>query len=166
MRETPSITDSGHSHTAYAMTGGGISPLYTGGTSATTTTSTPMGWDFINRRLQQHEYLHQPVPVQAPKQQKAKDNDTMSRRIVQVFIADTDENVPLNKSVIYTGEQKLTDLTDQELFFEIEIKKLLDAHNAYRTTLINKKVKERSENLEPIKIRDLKMVVTTIAEFK
>lgn len=90
----------------------------------------------------------------------------MARRIVQVFIADTDENVPLEKSVIYTGEQKLTDATDQELFFEIDIKGILDRHNTYRKTLVNKKVKERTENLEPVKIRELKMVVVTIAEFK
>lgn len=90
----------------------------------------------------------------------------MTRRIVQVFIADTDENVPLDKSVIYTGEQKLTDATDQELFFEIDIKGILDKHNAYRVTLVNKKVKERVENLEPVKIRELKMVVVNVAEFK
>lgn len=90
----------------------------------------------------------------------------MARRIVQVFIADTDENVPLEKSVIYTGEQKLTDSTDQELFFEIDIKGILERHNAYRVTLVNKKVKERVENLEPVKIRELKMVVVNVAEFK
>lgn len=93
-------------------------------------------------------------------------DETMARRIVQVFIADTDENVPLEKSVIYTGEQKLTDSTDQELFFEIDIKGILERHNAYRVTLVNKKVKERIENLEPVKIRELKMVVVNVAEFK
>lgn len=116
-------------------------------------------------RRKQIEFLAHPDPspeVKKPKKQELK----LSRRIVQVFIADTDENVPLDKSVIYSGTQKLTDCTDQELFFEIEIKKLLDSHNEYRKTLINKKVKERTENLEPVKIRDLKMVVVTVAEFK
>lgn len=89
----------------------------------------------------------------------------MTRRIVQVFIADTDENVPLEKSVIYTGDQKLTDATDQELFFEVPIKELLDKHNEYRATLIDKKIKERTQNLEPVKIRDLKMVVVNVATF-
>jgi hypothetical protein len=104
--------------------------------------------------------------LQAAVEQARERNKEMGRRIVQVFIADTDENVPLEKSVIYTGQQKLTDSTDQELFFEIDIKTLLDNHNAYRVTLINKKVKERTENLDPVKIRDLKMVVVNVAEFK
>lgn len=87
------------------------------------------------------------------------------RRIVKVIIADPDENVPLESSILYTEEEKLTDSTDQELFFEIPIKELLDAHNAKRVTWVNRKVKDRTENLEPARIRDLKMVVVTIAEF-
>lgn len=90
----------------------------------------------------------------------------MATRIVQVFIADPDENIPLDKRLLYTGEQKLTDLTDQELFFEVDIKNILQEHNTYRGSVINKKVKERTEYLEPIKIRDLRMVVVTVAEFK
>ena len=88
-----------------------------------------------------------------------------NRRIVQVFIVDTYESVPLDKCVIYRGEQKLTDLTDQELFFEIDIKSLLDAHNVERVKLIDKRVKERTEHLEPARIRDLKMTVVTVATF-
>lgn len=89
----------------------------------------------------------------------------MTRRLVQVFIADPDDNVPLEQSMLYTGEQKLTDATDQELFFEIDMKTILDKHNADRVKLINKKVKERVENLEPVKIRDLRMVVVNVATF-
>lgn len=88
-----------------------------------------------------------------------------SRRIVQVYIADPSEDVPLAKSVLYTGEQKMTDLTDQELFFEIDIRDLLAEHNEARGKIVNKKVKDRTEYLEPIKVRDLKMVVVTIASF-
>jgi len=89
----------------------------------------------------------------------------MTRRLVQVFIADPDDNVPLEQSMLHTGEQKLTDATDQELFFEIDMKTILDKHNADRVKLINKKVKERVENLEPVKIRDLRMVVVNVATF-
>lgn len=88
-----------------------------------------------------------------------------ARRLVQVFIADPNENVPLTSSVLYSGEQKLTDSTDQELFFELDIKKLLDDHNEKRIKVIDKKIKERTEYLEPAKIRDLKMVVVTVATF-
>lgn len=91
--------------------------------------------------------------------------NNMGLRIVQVYIADTDENVPVENRILYSGTQKLTDATDQELFFEIGIKEILDKHNTYRATLVNKKIKERTENLEPVKIRDLKMVVVNIATF-
>ena len=88
-----------------------------------------------------------------------------SRRLVQVFIADPDESVPLEQSMLYSGDQKLTDATDQELFFEIDMKSALEKHNAERIKLVNKKVKERTEYLEPAKIRDLKMVVVNVATF-
>lgn len=87
------------------------------------------------------------------------------RRLIQIFIADPDDNVPLDKALLYKGEPKFTDLTDQELFFEIDIKTVLDAHNAERVKLVNKKVKERTEYLEPARIRDLKMTVVLIAAF-
>lgn len=87
------------------------------------------------------------------------------RRFVKVIIIDPDEKVPLEQCVLYSGDEKLTDLNDQELFFEIEIKALLDAHNAERIKIIDKTVKERTEVLEPIKVRDLRMVVVTVAQF-
>jgi hypothetical protein len=86
-----------------------------------------------------------------------------SRRVVQVFIADSNENIPLEDCLLYRGEEKVTDATDQELFFEIDIKSLLETHNAKRVKLVDKKVKDRTENLEPAKVRDLKMVVVTVA---
>lgn len=49
--------------------------------------------------------------------------------------------------------------------FEVDIKSLLDTHNAVRTKAVDKKVKDRTEYLEPAKIRELKMVVVTIAQF-
>jgi hypothetical protein len=88
-----------------------------------------------------------------------------ARRLVQVFIADPNENIPLDQSLLYSGEQKLTDATDQELFFEVDIKGILEKHNAERIKLVDKKVKDRTEYLEPAKIRDLKMVVVTVAGF-
>lgn len=97
--------------------------------------------------------------------EKPMPNPTPSRRLVQVFIADPDENVPLEQSLLYTGTQKLTDATDQELFFEIDIKAILEKHNKARIGLVNKNVKERTEYLEPARVRDLRMVVTTIATF-
>lgn len=97
-----------------------------------------------------------------PAQKKANPMPA-ARRIIQVIIADSNENVPLDDCVLYKGEQKLTDATDQELFFEIDIKNILAIHNEKRTKVIDKKVKERTEYLEPAKVRDLKMVVVTVA---
>ena len=88
-----------------------------------------------------------------------------ARRLVQVFIADPNENVPLDQSLLYGGAQKLTDATDQELFFEIDINMILKAHNEKRIKIVDKKIKERIEYLEPAKIRDLKMVVVNVAGF-
>lgn len=110
----------------------------------------------------QMQQLARVIDQPQPKQEKAA---MASRRLVQVFIADPDENVSLEQSLLYSGEQKLTDATDQELFFEIDIKSVLEAHNAKRAVVINKKVKERTEFLEPAKIRDLKMVVVNVATF-
>ncbi|MCK1671068.1 hypothetical protein [Bradyrhizobium sp. 150] len=93
------------------------------------------------------------------------ENAAMARRLVQVFIADPDNNIPLDQSLLYSGEQKFTDATDQELFFEVDIKSILAAHNDKRSKVVNKAVKDRTEYLEPAKIRDLKMVVVTVATF-
>lgn len=90
------------------------------------------------------------------------------RRIVQVFIADTNENVPLEKSVLYSGDQKLTDLNDQELFFELPIADKLKEHNEARVKYLDKEASKRAGKdvfLDAAKIRDLKMLVVTIAQF-
>ncbi len=89
----------------------------------------------------------------------------VTRRLVQVIIVDPNDNIPLDQCLLYNGTPKLTDATDQELFYEIEIKDLLAKHNEKRIKIVDKKVKERTEHLEPAKIRDLKMVVVTIASF-
>lgn len=106
------------------------------------------------------EAVLKPKPDPKPKQEKP-----VTRRLVQVFIADPDENLPLEAGLLYSGSQKFTDATDQELFFEVDIQTILKAHNDKRVTLINKKIKDRTEYLEAAKIRDLKMVVVNVASF-
>lgn len=102
-------------------------------------------------------------------QQKPKQETTIvadpKRRLIKVIIVDPDDRVPLDKSVLYSGSEKLTDLTDQELFFEIDIKNVLDKHNADRIRIVDKTIKERQEYLEPVKVRELRMVVVTVASF-
>jgi hypothetical protein len=94
-----------------------------------------------------------------------EDEDMSGKRLVRVFVVDPDEAIDIDKSLLYDSKEKMTDLDDQELFFEIEIKELLAKHNEYRGTVIDKDVKERTEHLEPIRIRELKMTVVTLAEF-
>ena len=95
--------------------------------------------------------------------------DKTTRRIVQVFIADPNDNVPLDKSVLYTGEQKLTDLNDTELFFEVpNLQDLIKSHNTVRSSTLDKDASKKAGKdifLDPVKIRDLKMVVVTVAQF-
>lgn len=89
-------------------------------------------------------------------------------RIVKVFIADPDENIPLASRLLHQGEEQLTDATDQELYFEIPMASLLRSHNTLRGSTIDKKAsKSRDKDvfLEPIRVRDLKMVVVNIAVF-
>lgn len=86
----------------------------------------------------------------------------VGRRVVQVFVSDPDPKVPLDKCLLYQGDVKVTDATDQELYFELDIKALLEKHNAERIKIVDKSVKDRTELLEPAKIRDLKMSVVTI----
>jgi hypothetical protein len=103
------------------------------------------------------------TPMKAPMPASAA-----SFRIVRVVIADTDQNLPLDLRVLYSGGEKFTDLTDQELFFEIPIKDFMDRHNQTRVKTLDKKATDKAGRdvfLEPARIRDLKMVVVTIAEF-
>lgn len=89
-------------------------------------------------------------------------------RIVRVFIVDRDDKLPLESRVLYSGEEKLTDLTDQELFFEVNINEALKAHNELRSKTLNKAATEKLGKdvmLEPIRIRDLSMCVVTVASF-
>jgi hypothetical protein len=90
------------------------------------------------------------------------------KRLVRVIIADPDKALQLEDSLIYSGEELFTDSDDQELFFEIDIKPLLEAHNAKRQQTIDKKATNkmgRDVFLEPIKIRNLAMTVVEIARF-
>ena len=105
----------------------------------------------------------EPAPLRTRILAKEKKVATPARRLVKVIIVDPDENLPLDHCLLYSGEEKLTDATDQELFFELDIKDMLAKHNERRIKIVDKKVKERTEYLEPAKVRDLKMVVVTVA---
>ncbi len=171
-RDMPTISDSAHAHSTYSL-GNLATPIgtFVGTSAANAFDDAPwLNLQAATPHLATGLMMpaRQTVAANAIQPQPKKEKEKLmaqARRLVQVFIADPDENVPLENSLIYSGEQKLTDLTDQELFFEIDIKVLLSAHNEKRTTIVNKKVKERTEYLEPVKVRDLKMVVVNVATF-
>ena len=90
-------------------------------------------------------------------------------RIVRVFVADADSNIPVTQRVLYSGDEITTDLTDQELFYQLKIAELLDSHNKnVRTKTRDKDASNRAGKdifLEPARISDLTMVVTVVAAF-
>lgn len=95
-------------------------------------------------------------------------SDKNQRRIVQLFIADPDPDCPLERAIIYQTEPKFTDLDDQELYFEAGIPEKLSLHNKERILWLDKAATRKAGKdvfLEPIRIRNLKMVVVTIAQF-
>ncbi len=94
--------------------------------------------------------------------------DKPTRRLVQVFIADPDPNVPLKAALLYKGELMFTDATDQELYFEVPLLDLLTKHNTARAGWLDREATKRAGKdifLEPVKIRDLRMVVVNVASF-
>ena len=120
----------------------------------------------LHRRIQQSAFGTMPEVAMA-QLFPSKESMSNQRRIVQVIIADPDQNVPLESAILYKGDEKLTDLTDQELYFELGMGDLLKAHNAKRVTWTDKeasKTKGKDVFLEPIRIRDLRMVVVTVAQ--
>lgn len=98
----------------------------------------------------------------------ANETKAQKRRVARVYIIDPDHRVPLDKCVIHTGDEKLTDLTDQELFFEIDLKDLLASHNKHRVTVLDEVATQKAGRdvfLKEARIRELLMQVVTIAEF-
>jgi hypothetical protein len=112
----------------------------------------------LSMQAQAENDLDQIIKAGMEKQKMA-----VTRRIVRVYISDTNENVPIGECLLFKGDEQLTDADDNELFFEIDVKGLLATHNEKRVKYVDKKVKDRTEYLEPAKVRDLKMTVVVLA---
>lgn len=161
-QELPTLVDASHRHTLYSAgnfaPGDGREFAATGVAGGFATGAAANLAALGTRRFAEANHAKTPDP-----QPKEAVMATTPRRFVQVLIADSNENIPLADCLLYKGEEHLTDATDQELFYELDIRALLEAHNAKRTKIVDKKVKDRTEYLEPAKVRDLKMVVVTVA---
>lgn len=149
---------------------GGEMPTITASSYASSAVdlTTPFIGGFVQpaaRRLGLEEVMAQAMGVQQQPQEKLHVSST---RFVRVIIVDPNENLPLEKRILHKSDEFLTDLTDQELFFEVDIAGRLRAHNETRAATVDKKASERSGkdvHLEPARIRDLKMVVVNVASF-
>ena len=190
MSETPTISSSNYTNTTYTP---GMWDTST--TIAGTVTSAPsvgfvgMGvvapltpyraevWD--NARFEQLEKKINPfqqelaaakpaAPAAAAAPKPVQKEKEVATRIVKVYIADTNDNLKVSDQLLHRGQEHLTDATDQELFFEIPINEILKTHNELRAGTRDRKASEKAGKdifLEPIRIRDLKMVVVTVASF-
>lgn len=107
------------------------------------------------------------VPTPDIRNQLIKENQ-MATRIVRVIIADPNENIPLDQRVLFMSNEMTTDMTDEELYFDVNPAAKLAAHNEKRVKMLDKKASDRANKevfLEPARIRDLKMIVVNIATF-
>jgi hypothetical protein len=112
-----------------------------------------------------NEFIHKSDRIPAMPDTKAP---VVDLRIVRVVIADVDKSLPVESRIIHHGIEQVTELTDEELFFEVPIVDLLKKHNELRAKTLNKADTAKAGKdvfLEPIRVRDLRMVVVDIADF-
>lgn len=91
----------------------------------------------------------------------------MATRLVKVFIVDPEESLALGDRLLYRSEEFVTDSSDAEIYFDLDIRGMLDLHNEKRVATVDRKTKDREKPamLEPARVRDLKMQVITLAQF-
>ena len=167
----PTFVSGMHSHSTY----GGHNMAVGGGTAwvSTHTSDYADNAHLARREALLNQYVAQQGYQSAnteKKQAKLKKEPSMANttRVVRVFLVDPDSRVPVDKRILYKGDETVTDATDQELFFSIPVADLLTKHNTFREGF---EVEERDgaetklRKLKPIRIRDLTMTVTTVASF-
>lgn len=157
IRELPSIGSSSYTTSAIGLASFGSDAIDAAGAAMPRRMSPADDKNFWAKTMTNH-------PQMKP-EEKEFPMAVNTRRLVQIVIADPDPKMPLNDSLLYKGDEMMTDLTNEELFYELDIKGLLAAHNAKRVTVVDKTVKDRTKNLEPTRVRELKMVVVEIAKF-
>ncbi len=86
---------------------------------------------------------------------EAEAQDRSDKRYVSVWVLDQDENVPLDKSILYEKVMFFADKTKDEIKADIPLTKLLDKHNDYRVTLKDKNDKP----LKKVRLRDISVVI-------
>jgi hypothetical protein len=113
----PTMTSASHTHSSYSPADFAFGVTGPGGPVGA---EGPIGHALIAANHPNHPGWNPP-----------KGNPMPARRVVQVFIADPNENISLDDCLLFKGIEKVTDATDQELFFELDIKDLLRPALAY-----------------------------------
>lgn len=121
----------------------------------------------FKQALQKYDPSREDLRIQKPLLQISKDKPmaATSLRLARVIIFDPTDALPLESRVLVVTSEKLTDSTDEELYFDLDIKGLLEKHNEVRKATRDKKASERAGKdvfLEPIRIRDLRMTVVSV----
>ena len=86
----------------------------------------------------------------------------MIRRIVQIFVIDPNKNVPDDRCLIHWAGPFATSKSDAALIVDLGLPALLAAHNVYRTTIRDKKVRAYEEFLAPATVDDVKVSICTL----
>ena len=74
-----------------------------------------------------------------------------SKRIVSVTISDKDPNVPVKDSVLHRETGRITDVSDDQIFMEVDTLGLLKVHNEKRAKMDN----DKGGKLKPIQVENL-----------
>jgi hypothetical protein len=125
----------------------------------------------IAEELQREVFEGHEATILAVDELDEEEEDMKKRalRVVQIFIADRHPDVPLESAIIYSSPKPFaTDMTNQELYFTINIMELLKEHNEFRVELKDREATKRAGKevmLEEIRISDLDMQVTAFTEF-
>ncbi len=122
--------------------------MVTSGSVLTSTADTTMTWANPGITLS---------TSRVPSGQIVYAKDEILKRYISIWIIDQDENVPLDKSILYEKAMVFTDKTADEIRAGIPLLNLLETHNQKRLLLKDKEDKP----LKKIRLRDLQIVIKT-----
>lgn len=173
-KDIPTITGSSYSTTMYDSVGPNDVIVRAGQNADFAVTRRLVagvaGGDFFKHGMPfpQAGFIKPMQPLEDEYQDFSTGEQEMATRVVRVFIFDPNESLALESRLLFKSNEKLTDLTDQELFFELPMADMLTKHNELRAKTVDKTQTAKLGKemyLETVRIRDLKMVVVTIAQF-
>jgi len=98
-----------------------------------------------------------------------KDEEPMTDlRIVSIYVVDPDENLEPKDALVHIKENFMTDLTNEDILVDLELKEALANHNTKRIKIVDE---DRSDDrgkevmLKTVKIKDLIIKINTLQTF-